>query len=129
MKKLILTTVMVLLSCSTAFARTDIIIAPVIPMPVVPVDQCSYEYNQIVQQEQSNIQWCNMNVYGPQNYACQQDAIANANQQLNNIAGCREFYTNNNLLIVIGPGRHYHPHRVYEPHRHHDGDRYHYEHR
>lgn len=114
MKKLILSSLMLMSVCSTAQAQ--ILIAPT-SAPLY--DQCTTEYNFIVEQEQQNINYCNQNVYNPiDNRECQQSAILNANEQMNEIANCRDFYQGNHLLIVIGPmHRHMYPHRIFE-HRH-----------
>ena len=112
--------------CSApAFAGLNIIIAPVVPMPIY--NQCEEQYNNIIQQEQTQLLMCqNMYDFIQQINACQENVINQTNRELYDNMSCRDYYINFGVIYIPGHERehrewHHHPEHI--PH-HHDSDRH-----
>ena len=110
-------------------------VAPVGPVPVapaIPYDQCTAQYNAIVNNEDISLQNCDSTyVYNPaQRDACEQNVLVNSNIALNNNTLCRGFYLQNSLIISFNINNHGHlaRHHAFNGGRFHDGHDNHQDH-
>lgn len=135
MKNLLLATSALMLIAFSAEAHDNVNLNIGIPLPgviiapavVIPIDQCTMQYNAIVQQEQFQLQNCNISYQYDANsaYACQQNVMMNTNAELGANQVCLPFYVQNQLYVHIDPRSHgvFLPHRRFEQQQqHHEND-------
>jgi len=114
-------------SASASAYYAGVIITPVVPVVPAPVaNPCEVEYNNIVQNEQTQLLLCNEQYqYDPtSNNICQQNVINETNAELYNNLACRDYYVQFGVVFIPG-----HEHRDWRRHpehfpNHHDRREY-----